>query len=121
MTEPTRVCVIDDDDLICDHIAALLTPAGYEVVCADSAKAGLALIAEHRPDVVLVDIIMPDKDGVEVIAEIRRLWPDLRIVAMSAGGQVGPTLYLQIAQTMGAHACLTKPLSLTELTEALAG
>lgn len=121
MTEPTRVCVIDDDDLICDHITALLTSAGYEVVTADSAKAGLALIAEHQPDVALVDIIMPDKDGVEVIAEIRRRWPDLRIVAMSAGGQVGPSLYLQIAQTMGAHACLTKPLSLTELTEALAG
>src|ERR1044072_8392598 len=110
MSEPTRICVIDDDDLICDHIAAMLTQAGYEVVSAGSAKAGLALIAEHQPDVVLVDIIMPDKDGVEVIAEIRRRWPDLRIVAMSAGGQVGPTLYLQIAPTMGAHARPTKQI-----------
>ena len=121
MTESTRVCVIDDDDLIRDHITALLAPNGFEVMTAASAKAGLAMIAEHDPDVVLVDIIMPDKDGVEVIAEIRRRWPDLRVVAMSAGGQMGPTLYLQIAQTMGAHACLTKPLSLTELTEALQG
>lgn len=121
MTQTTRVCVIDDDDLIRDHIAALLEPNGYEVLAAPSARAGLAMIAERDPDVVLVDIIMPDKDGVELIAEIRRRWPDLRVVAMSAGGQVGPSLYLQIAQTMGAHACLTKPLSLTELTTALAG
>lgn len=121
MTGKTRVCVIDDDDLIRDHVTALLEPNGFEVFAASNAKTGLAIIADNEPDVVLVDIIMPDKDGVEVIAEIRRRWPDLRVVAMSAGGQVGPSLYLQIAQTMGAHACLTKPLTLTALTEALTG
>jgi CheY-like chemotaxis protein len=115
-----RICVIDDDDLIREHIKALLEREGYQVVEAADARAGLALIDKARPEAVLVDIIMPDKDGVELIAEIRRRWPDLKVVAMSGGGRVGPNLYLQIAEKMGADACLKKPLTLADLTAALA-
>jgi len=117
---PNRcVCVIDDDDLIRAHVVAMLQPQGFEVLDAGDAKTGLKLIAARRPDVALIDLIMPDMDGVELIAEIRRRWPDLRIVAMSAGGRIGPELYLDIAEKMGANACLSKPLTLPELTRAL--
>ena len=115
MDRNLRVVVIDDDELIRGHVAALLEPKGFQVFEAAHAEDGLALIAENRPGVVLVDMIMPDKDGVELIAEIRRRWSDLRVVAISAGGRIGPSLYLEIASRMGADACLSKPLTLEAL------
>lgn len=118
MDRNQRVVVIDDDELIRGHVAALLEPEGYEVLDAASAEEGLALIASRRPRIVLVDMIMPDKDGVELIAEIRRQWHDLRVVAISAGGRIGPGLYLDIARRMGADACLSKPLTLESLRKA---
>lgn len=121
MSENRRVVVIDDDELICAHVAALLEPEGFQVFDANGAGKGVALIAQHNPDVVLVDMIMPDRDGVELIAEIRRSWPDLRVIAMSGGGRVGPSLYLDIAQMMGADACLSKPLTLPALMRAFEG
>jgi CheY-like chemotaxis protein len=114
-----RICVIDDDELVREHVSALLGSEGYQVTEAADARAGLVLIDQTRPQAVLVDIIMPDKDGVELIAEIRRRWPSLKVVAMSGGGRVGPSLYLQIAEKMGADACLKKPLTLADLTAAL--
>jgi DNA-binding response OmpR family regulator len=115
MSENRRVVVIDDDDLICAHVVALLQPEGFQVFEATRAAKGLALIAETNPAVVLVDMIMPDKDGVELIMEIRRNWPDLRVIAMSGGGRLSSNLYLDIAGQMGASACLSKPLSLPTL------
>jgi CheY-like chemotaxis protein len=118
MDKNRRVVVIDDDELVRGHITLLLGPEGYEVFEAPGAQEGLKLIAEHRPAVVLVDMIMPEKDGVELIAEIRRRWSAVRIVAISGGGRVGPGLYLDIARTMGADACLTKPLTFEALRQA---
>lgn len=118
MSKNFRVVVIDDDDLICAHVAALLEPEGIQVFNATDAQTGLTLIDETKPTAVLVDMIMPDKDGVQLISEISHRWPDVRVIAMSGGGRIGPSLYLQIAREMGAHACLSKPLTLAALVEA---
>jgi len=118
MRENRRVVVIDDDELICAHVVALLQPEGFEVYDATRAASGLALLHEHEPAVVLVDMIMPDKDGVELIQEIRRRWPRMRVVAMSGGGRLSPNLYLEIASQVGAHVCLPKPLTLEQLLAA---
>jgi DNA-binding response OmpR family regulator len=113
------VCVVDDDDLVRAKIALDLKGMGFEVIEVDDSREVQAVLKAQPVDAVVVDIVMPDKDGVEVIAEIRRGWPNVRVIAMSAGGRVGPQLYLEIAKQMGAAACLAKPIEPERLRAAL--
>ncbi len=107
----TTVCIIDDDELVCSQMAFVLRVAGFEVFEAYGARQGLQIVADVGPDVVLIDMIMPDQDGIETMVELRRGWPDTPIVAISGGGQIGPSVYLELARGLGAAACLSKPLS----------
>ena len=113
------ICVIDDDELVRKKLAIDLEGMGFEVIEIDDSRDVAAVLSTQRVDAVLVDIVMPDKDGVEVIADIRKGWPHVRVVAMSAGGRVGPSLYLEIARQMGASACLSKPVAPERLKAAL--
>jgi DNA-binding NtrC family response regulator len=113
------VCVIDDDDLVRTKLALDLKAMGFEVIEIEDSREVASVLRTQPVDAVLVDIVMPEKDGVEVIAYIRKHWPDLRVIAMSAGGRVGPALYLEIARQMGASACLSKPVEPERLRAAL--
>jgi CheY-like chemotaxis protein len=66
-------------------------------------------------DVIITDILMPNRDGLEVMAEVRRKHPAVRIIASSGGGRVSSDSYLQIARRSGAHALLPKPFTMGEL------
>lgn len=114
------ICVIDDDELTRAAMARALEAERFSVVEAANAREGLQIVADQRPDVVLVDLIMPEKDGIETIGEMRRRWPDLPIVAISGGGLVGPSLYLDLARGLGATACLSKPLDMALFKQAIA-
>ncbi|HEY3890247.1 MAG TPA: response regulator [Caulobacteraceae bacterium] len=113
------VCIIDDDELVRAKIGQDLRALGFDAVEVADSRDLLQLLAERPVDAVVVDLVMPDKDGVELIAEIRRGWPKVRIVAISGGGRIGPNLYLKIARQMGADACLTKPVRAAALADAL--
>jgi DNA-binding response OmpR family regulator len=113
------VCIIDDDDLVRTKIALDLRAMGFETIEVDDSREVPNVLRTQPVDAVVVDIVMPDKDGVEVIAEVRKGWPDIRVIAMSAGGRVGPALYLEIARQMGASACLEKPVAPERLRAAL--
>ncbi|MBB3892926.1 CheY-like chemotaxis protein [Phenylobacterium haematophilum] len=78
------VLVVEDDPACRDLISEILADVGYDCLQADGGRAAIALMA-RRPDVLLTDLLMSDKDGVEVIMEVRRRWPSTRIVAMSGG------------------------------------
>lgn len=114
------VCVVDDDELVRAHVAQVLKGEGFTVVEAEDAASALALIRQHAPTAALVDVIMPDCDGLELIAQIRRTWPKMRIIAISGGGRLGPTVFLETARTVGADACLSKPISTEALLDRLA-
>jgi len=114
------VCVVDDDELVRAKIALDVRAMGFDVIEIEDAREALDVLKTQPVDAMLVDIVMPDKDGVELIADIRKGWPDVRIIAMSAGGRVGPSLYLEIARQMGASACLPKPVAPEGLRAALA-
>lgn len=86
------VCVIDDDPLMLDHIEAMLVERGYQVVTADNVSDGLDRVREQRPDAVVVDILMPERDGLTFIMGMQELRDDVRIIAMSGGGRLGPDL-----------------------------
>ena len=115
------VCVIDDDELVRAWIAETLTAGGWRTLEAGAVDEGVSLIREHRLSAAVVDILMPDRDGLEAIGQLRKVRPDLRIVAISGGGRVGADVYLSLAARIGADATLQKPLDGPALLAALEG
>lgn len=113
------VCIVDDDELVRAKMSLDLKAMGFDTIEIEDSRQVGEVLRTQPVDAVVVDIVMPDKDGVEVIAEIRKGWPDVRVIAMSAGGRVGPALYLDIARHMGASACLSKPVEPERLRAAL--
>ena len=77
----------------------------------------MKLLMHANADLVITDMVMPEKEGLEVIKEIRSLFPSLKIIAISGGGRVNPTDYLRMAKFLGATKALAKPIS----SEALLG
>lgn len=114
-----KVCLVEDDPIMKDHIEAVLQELGCEVTAVADVTSGLAVIHRDRPDAVVVDILMPDRDGLNLIMDMRPLLDEVRVVAITGGGRVGATAVLQMARGLGAHAGLVKPFSATDLRDAL--
>lgn len=110
-----RILVIDDDPDAQGLIRQFLAPDGYELRTAASAREAYRVLECETVDLVLTNLVMPDDEGIAMIQEIRRRFPDIGIVAMS-GARFGP--FLRAAELLGAHATLSKPLnsSLLRLT-----
>jgi CheY-like chemotaxis protein len=115
----SRILLIDDDDAVRTMLRLTLTEFGHAVTEARDGVQGLALFSAGEIDLVITDIVMPGKEGIEVINELRLLDPALKIIAISGGGRVGPMDYLRIASFLGAAKVLAKPFSNEELLAAL--
>lgn len=115
------VLVIDDDRQVRDFVRAVLTANGYEVAEAGDGDPGLALARRRPPAVVLCDMFMPEREGLETIVELRKLAPRTRIVAMSGGGAVCRLDPLPYAVRLGAARTLPKPFTDQELLATVAG
>lgn len=113
------ILVIDDDEVIRSLLRDLLERYGYEVMEAENGKIGLKLLRENGADLVITDLIMPEKEGIETIRELRRDFSDVKIIAISGGGAIGAETYLQMAKSMGAHRVFGKPFQLQEMLEAI--
>ena len=105
-----KILVFDDEPSILLMLKKLLEKAGHEVEVALNGKDGMVLFEKNKPDLLITDIIMPEKEGLETIYELRRSYPELKIIAISGGGRIGPDGYLPGAKLMGANAIFTKPL-----------
>lgn len=81
----------------------------------------MAEFRKNRPDVVVTDLIMPDKEGIETIMELRAMWPDGLIVAVSGGGRMANKDFLRIAKGVGASAVLAKPFEPADLLSCIRG
>ncbi|HXP77172.1 MAG TPA: response regulator [Stellaceae bacterium] len=103
-----RILLVDDDAAVRDSIAMVLEGAGFQVDQADQGATGMRLLREHEPDLVITDILMPQKEGIETIREIRTMLPQTPIVAISGSAEPRAD-YLKMAQTFGASAVLAKP------------
>jgi len=106
-----RIVLIDDDELTRETLQEVLESAGYEVDAAPEGGAGLARCKEQSPDLVITDLIMPGKEGMETIVELRRDFPAVPIIAISGGSRIGPGSYLHTAVKLGASSGLEKPFS----------
>ena len=111
--------MIDDNAQLRDMLRPVLLKMGYSVTTASDGAEAFEAIARTQFDVVITDLLMPGKDGIEVIGELRRKQPGAKIVAMSGGGRGSRDHYLQTASGLGAHAVLGKPFSFSELEAAL--
>jgi CheY-like chemotaxis protein len=117
-----RVLVIDDNEDTREMMRLLLEREGYEVDAAPDGAAGLVLQRQRPAQVVITDIFMPNRDGIETIEQLRREQPAIKVVAISGGGRVAKKEgYLLTARELGAHAVLSKPFDSDELLRTLRG
>jgi DNA-binding response OmpR family regulator len=119
MAETARILIIDDEVQIREMLEQMLTREGYEVVNAPDGKVGMKVCREQDIDLIITDIIMPEKDGIEMILELRHDFPKLRVIAISGGGRLGPDGYLEMAKKLGAHKTFFKPFNRKEILEAV--
>jgi CheY-like chemotaxis protein len=109
------VLVIDDEAQIRRMLRKVLETEGYEVMDAADGSKGINIYREHPTDLVLTDILMPNKEGLETIAALKRDFPEARIFAMSGGGMVGSETCLRLAKGLGAARVYTKPFEIEGL------
>jgi CheY-like chemotaxis protein len=117
--EMARILLIDDDKALREVLRLSLEHLGHSVMEAQDGDEGLALFSQHSADIVLTDLIMPGKEGLETIQELRRVYPTIKIIAMSGGGRVAAQDYLKVAAEFGAVRILAKPFAITALAEAI--
>jgi DNA-binding NtrC family response regulator len=119
MKERPRILVVDDSADMRVSLGRLLGLLGYDVEMAAEGSQAIAAHRERAVAVVITDIFMAGKEGIETIAAFKREWPFVRVIAMSGGGERAKMDYLKAAVHVGADATLHKPFSLESLKAAL--
>ena len=114
-----RILVVDDDDHVRFMLKRALERDSHDVLTAENGLVAGRLQRESPSDVIILDIIMPEKEGLETIMELRRDDPGVKIIAISGGGQLGPSKYLKMAKILGAAFAFEKPVKLDELKAAI--
>jgi DNA-binding response OmpR family regulator len=115
----TRILVAEDNELLRSVLAAALQQHGYSVETAENGQVALDSYDATGADIVILDVIMPIKEGIETIMELRRRHRIPGIIVMSGGGRVSPAVYLKIAKAYRADQVLEKPFSFEELINAI--
>lgn len=114
-----RILVIDDEPLLRSTIVTLLNREGFTVEDALDGQTGMAMFHKSQPDLVITDIFMPNKDGIEIIKELKRSYPLTKIIAMTGGGQIRLMEIATAANILGADYILHKPFDRKALLEAV--
>ena len=110
-----KILIIDDDPAARRMMVRILGDARHQVIEAADGVEGIRQYWAERPDLVITDIIMPEKEGIQTIADIRSSGSTVGIVAISGGGSGAGNLYLSMAEELGADAVLAKPFRPSEL------
>ena len=110
-----RILVVDDEEDIRDYLREILEDSGFEVVDAANGLLGQKLFRQKPTDLIITDILMPEKGGFEAILELHREFPEVKIFAISGGGRVSSEVYLEVAKDLGAIRTFVKPVNAKEL------
>jgi YesN/AraC family two-component response regulator len=109
------ILVVDDEPLIREGLKVALEMEGYHAQIAADGKEAVKMAKTCNPNILITDIIMPEKDGIEVICDVKRFNPNIKILAISGGGRISAHEHLKIAKQLGANGVLAKPFSTEEL------
>ena len=112
-----HILLIEDDEQFRNYLEEVLKSEGFNVSTAADGQQGYDSAMENKPDLMITDLLMPEKDGVRLITEIKQAYPDLNIIAMSGGQSVFSPAFLEAAQSLGANYTLDKPFMEDQLLE----
>jgi len=113
------ILIIDDEPQIRSMLKLMLERDGYEVAEAPDGIEGIRSYRQNPADLIITDLIMPNKDGIGVIIDLKKEFPDVKIIALSGGGLNKPEGYLKGAKKLGAACTLTKPIDRGEMLRAI--
>ena len=117
--EKIHILVIDDDTFMRNMLEDMLTRVGYNVSLAEDGAQGLKMFNQNHYDLVITDIIMPEKEGLELISDFRKSSKPFKVIAISGGGRFKGIDYLSLAEKLGAFKTLTKPFSMKQILNAI--
>ena len=112
-----KILVIEDDTLTRTTLCNILNKLDFTTYGACNGFMGMKLFNQFRPDLVVTDLLMPDKEGLTTIAEIRAFDPHVKIIAMSSGGSMRNMGFLDVARKIGANGTLSKPFTPRQILE----
>ena len=113
-----KVLVADDFSLTIEMLESILTEAGYEVCSTHDGKYVVKMIENEKPDLVILDVYMPEQDGIQTLSKIRQQWKELPVISVTGGGKSGHD-YSELMLDLGADGYFTKPINTTELLSAI--
>lgn len=116
-SDPIRILVVDDDAGVRQVLRSMLVPAGYDVELAVNGRQAIEKLKGEPCDLVITDLVMPEQEGIETIKQLRRDFPEVKIIAISGafGGD-----YLRIAGFLGAHRTMAKPVRMETVLRVVA-
>ena len=113
------ILIIDDEPQIRSMLKLMLERDGYEVAEAPDGIEGIRVFRQNPAELIITDLIMPNKDGIGLIIDLKKEFPNVKIIAMSGGGLNKPEGYLKGAKKLGAACTLTKPIDRGEMLKAI--
>lgn len=114
------ILIIDDDPNFRAMMTDMLVRENHRVSAAADGSEGIRIYKNDTYDLVITDLVMPEKEGIETIMDLKKINPEVKIIAISGGGRIGPEVYLQCARELGASQALMKPFKKSELLAAIA-
>src|SRR5512141_3162637 len=114
-----KILLVEDDDLVRDMLTQVLQRASHEVISVSNGEDATTSLQTSEPDIMVTDIIMPKKSGITLISEVKNRHPGLEIIAISGGGRLDPTGYLDLSESLGASVSFEKPIDNTALLMAI--
>jgi len=119
MTKLKRILVIDDEPTALDLLRRILEMKGYEVAVAKNGQEGVELFQQHPCDLVITDMVMPIKDGLQTILDLRLEVPQLPVIAISGGGTISKERYLAVAGYLDRVITIAKPFAIEQIIAAV--
>jgi DNA-binding NtrC family response regulator len=111
----SSILIVDDDNQIQRFLSKLFAKDGYDTMIASDGSEAIEIYRKNRQDVVIMDIVMPKKEGIETIIELKKIDQEVKIIAISGGGKAGGISYLKMAMSLGAVAGFEKPINIPDL------
>jgi len=113
------ILIVDDDELVRTFLNRLMEKNGHQTLVAENGKKAVEQYQQNQPDLVITDIVMPEQEGIETILKLKRINPEVKIIALSGGGKIPPSEYLRMATKLGAAKAFMKPIDNSRLMAAV--